>query len=106
MADIKKYSTKDSMFSLIKEWQNSPLGKKHFCEQSQIGIHKFNYWLKKYKDEGQSTPSGFTVYRVIGQTLSSNIRLSFPNGVIAEMPPGSDYILIHQLIHNWQPCLP
>jgi len=37
---------------------NSEISKHHFCKQLLIGLHKFNYWLKKYKEEFQNTPPG------------------------------------------------
>ena len=104
MTKIKKTELRETMFSLIQEWQASTIDKKHFCSQSQIGLHKFNYWLKKYKDEIQNKLPGFTSYRLIDQ--STNIRLSFPNGVVAELPVGADYLLVHQLINHYQACLP
>jgi len=37
------------MFSLIKEWQKSGMKQKDFCNQHDITLHAFYYWLRKYK---------------------------------------------------------
>jgi hypothetical protein len=104
MANIRKPELRDSMFSLIRQWLASSNDKKNFCKQAQVGIHKFNYWLKKFNDDNQNYLPGFTSYKIIDQ--SSSIRLSFPNGVVAELPAGGDYLLVHQLINQYQACLP
>jgi hypothetical protein len=104
MANIRKPELRDTMYTLIREWQASTIDKRNFCAQAQIGMHKFNYWLKKYKDQMPDKLPGFTSYRIIDQP--STIRLSFPNGVVAELPAGGDFLFVHQLINHYQACLP
>ncbi len=101
MANIERYSRKESMFALIGEWQNSPISKKQFCGQAQIGIHTFNYWLKKFNSQNENPkPPGFTEFKIVGKSNIPLVRLNFPNGIVAELPTGCDYGLVHFLINN------
>jgi hypothetical protein len=102
MADIEKYTRKESMFGLIRAWQNSSTSKKQFCDQAQVGIHTFNYWLKKFKDIRVNSGSGFTEIKIIDRNKPSSIRLNFPNGIVAELPTNCDYNMVHFLINNCQ----
>lgn len=40
---------RNTMFSLIENWQQSGLSQKAFCEQQQIAAHQFYYWYKCYR---------------------------------------------------------
>jgi|SRR5665647_1355621 len=40
---------RNTMFSLIENWQQSGLSQKAFCEQHQIVSHVFYYWYKCYR---------------------------------------------------------
>ena len=100
MANIERYTREETMFALISEWQNSSISKKQFCEQTQVGIHTFNYWLKKSKYKCQKSNHGFTEYKIIERKSHSPIRLNFPNGVVAEFPADFDYKQVHFLINN------
>jgi hypothetical protein len=102
MANIKANNSKETMFSLILEWQNSSISKKQFCEQTKVGYHTFNYWHKRFRSENENIKPGFTEYKIIDQKVQPNIRLTFPNGVIVELPSGASPNMIHYLINNWQ----
>jgi hypothetical protein len=102
MANIERYSREESMFALIGEWQNSAITKKQFCERAQVGIHTFNYWLKKFNSQNGNSKPGFTEFRIVGKPNIPIVRLNFPNGIVAELPPSCDYSLVHFLINNCQ----
>lgn len=102
MANIERYSRKESMFALISEWQNSTISKKKFCEQAVVGIHTFNYWLKKFNSQNKNSNPGFTEFKIIDKSNIPIIRLNYPNGIVAELPSGCDYGLLHFLINNCQ----
>lgn len=40
---------RNTMFSLIENWQQSGLSQRAFCEQHQIVPHVFYYWYKCYR---------------------------------------------------------
>ncbi len=35
--------------SVIEEWQHSGLTQKTFCQQRDINLHAFGYWIKKFR---------------------------------------------------------
>jgi hypothetical protein len=102
MANIERFTREESMYGLIREWQNSSSSKKRFCDQAQVGIHTFNYWLKKFKDKSVNPGTEFTEFKITDRNNPSSIRLNFPNGVVAELPANYDYKLVHFLINSCQ----
>jgi hypothetical protein len=102
MADKKVFYSKEAMFPLIREWQNSTMTKKQFCEQAKVGYHTFNYWFKKFNCENEHVKPGFTEYKVVDQKCLPGIRLSFTNGVTVELPSGTGCDMVNYLVSNWQ----
>ena len=43
------------MYALIEKYQNSPLSQKTFCQQEDLPLSTFTYWLKKYRGFQQTT---------------------------------------------------
>lgn len=43
-----------TMFPLIREWEESGLSQKEFCVQHDLKLHIFWYWLRRYRERGQS----------------------------------------------------
>jgi len=73
------------MFSLIKKWQNSGINQKNFCNQHEITLHAFYYWLRKYKQAHERSENGFVPVEI--EPLGNNskkeeIQIYYPNGVL------------------------
>jgi len=100
MANIEKFTRKESMYMLIGEWKNSAISKKQFCEQAQVGIHTFNYWLKKFNNKNDNSIPGFTEFKIMDRNNCSSIRLNFPSGIVAELPTNCDYNMVNFLINK------
>ena len=43
--------------SVIDEWRDSGLTQKSFCQQRDINLHAFGYWIKKFRIASQDTTS-------------------------------------------------
>jgi transposase-like protein len=60
----KRRYTKQKMLAYYKEWQESGLGKKAYCQQKGLTASTFFYWIKKLDLQKQSCPTpsaaGFT----------------------------------------------
>jgi hypothetical protein len=48
--------TKQKMLAYYKEWQESGLGKKAYCQQKGLTASTFFYWLKKLALQKESFP--------------------------------------------------
>jgi len=78
-------STKEQMFALIRNWENSGLTQENFFQQHGIPKSTFAYWRKKYLKEtgiGKNKDSFIPVKvdNAIG-TSQRVIELVYPNGV-------------------------
>jgi hypothetical protein len=78
------------MYPLVERWQASQKDKKSFCEEEQINLHTFVYWLKKYnrtkKEQSTSAVSDFVELQVDNRFVTEATSLvfaeiSYPNGV-------------------------
>lgn len=83
------------MYPLVKKWQQSGQSQKAFSKAHGLKAHTFQYWVKKYEKEHSSKPlpkdtSEFVPLLVSNQAgdvgTSTQIKLSYPNGVRLELP--------------------
>ena len=47
-------SCQQQMFSKIREWQQSGITQKAWCQAHQIKYHVFHYWYKRYRSSDAS----------------------------------------------------
>lgn len=95
----KKFLREKQMFELVEQWQSGDQSKKEFCNHNLININTFQYWLQKYRKKTKQ--AGFIPVKLTNPsygTLQQEIKLKFPNGVIAEMPTNTDINIIRHLI--------
>jgi transposase-like protein len=59
MTKSERENWQKEMFSLINKWKGSGINQIDFCEQHDISIHAFYYWLRKYKQTQPESGSGF-----------------------------------------------
>lgn len=69
--------TQEQMQATIKEWQNSGLSKKAFCQDRKITYQTFHYWLKRLS---VGASSGFTEVKIPRSHHTSLFELTFPSG--------------------------
>jgi len=83
------------MFELIEAWKISGETIKDFVARQDIGLSKFQYWHKKYREQN-ATEGGFIRMHPIG---GMELRLRYPNGVELLIPSGTPPSHIAELIH-------
>jgi hypothetical protein len=78
----RRVRSKEEMYPLIEEWQQSGQSQKHFCEQKHLSKSVFVYWLKKYRKQ-QDSPSGFAAVEVTGQRSGRPyLEVEYPGGTV------------------------
>jgi hypothetical protein len=40
----------EQMLRLYDQWRSEGISKQSFCNQNGLGYHKFNYWVKKFRN--------------------------------------------------------
>lgn len=72
------------MFPLIQKWERSGLRQKEFCNQHGIKPSVFWYWLRRYREEGQSAPEdvrGFVSIEMDAPAIESALaEVIYPDG--------------------------
>jgi len=86
------------MFALVDKWKSSEKTQKLFCNEHNLKIGTFAYWVAKHKQASSGKSSGgFVEVDVSGLAESSLVRIAYPNGVVVSCP--ANPALISQLIH-------
>jgi hypothetical protein len=85
MTKVERENWQQEMFSLIKKWKISGINQQEFCDQHDLSIHTFYYWLRKFR-QSESVRSGFVPVEISGinNKVQGNgeIRIEYPNGVL------------------------
>jgi len=101
MRKNQKYS-KDQMFSLILECENSGLSQEKFFDQHKISKSTFGYWRKKYlKETGHGKRKDNFIPVKVGTVKNKSpevLELVYPNGVRIVCPAGMNLSRLKQLI--------
>ena len=94
---------REQMFGLVREYEDSKVSKKIFCEHHNLSQWKFFYWQQKYhaaNDPG-SENSGKKFIRVnTGQEKNkvAQMVIYYPNGVRVELEAGMGLSDVRTLI--------
>ena len=90
---------REQMFSMIRDWQQSNLSQKAYCEQQGIGYHVFHYWYKCFRDMQRSLKDeGFISLQVhpsaTVNTSCAHVELLLADGkrLLFHQPVTSDYL--------------
>ena len=75
------------MYALIEKYQNSPLSQKAFCNQEDLPLSTFTYWLKKYRGSKQTTGTleDFIPVKInerSAQKKAEVCEIEFPGGMV------------------------
>ena len=78
------------MYALIEKSQNSPLSQKAFCQQEDLPLSTFTYWLKKYRGFKQTTgiAEDFIPVKInerSPQKQSNWCEIEFPGGIVVRI---------------------
>lgn len=82
------------MFPMMELFEQSDLSRNQFCEQMDLSVHSFNYWLNKYRKSkmalsGGSVNKEFMELKVVAPSAPmGNMRISYSNGTVIELPIG------------------
>lgn len=96
----------EKMFALVEAWRESGKTRKQFCNDHNIKVSTFAYWItRKHKIErsgnGQGheySPPGFLSVDVSGSGhRTTSVDIHYPNGVRLSVPMG-ETALISDLI--------
>ena len=55
-SNVQRRRQADEMFPIIERYLECGLTQEEFCQQKNMPLHVFHYWLKKYKREQSSAP--------------------------------------------------
>ena len=89
--------TRQQMFKLIEEWQQSNLTQKQYCEQQSIRYHVFHYWYKRYRQQQagiDNKNSSFVKLQISKPVIAGAVEIHFPGGIhlFFHEPVSSNYL--------------
>lgn len=70
----KAKHSKDSLYPLFEEYAKSEEGRMSFCERHGIGLHNYNYWWAKYREEKGLTKLSKNKGRKKGSSKSTELK--------------------------------
>jgi len=76
------------MFPLVKQYLSGNLSQSKFCKSHGIKVHNFQYWLRKYKQEGKGRQSSSHQFIPVAFNNKQDqfIRISYPGGMTIDLP--------------------
>lgn len=87
MSNKSKNSTYQQMSQHVQSWKQQKLSRKLYCQQNDLSLHKFHYWvLKLFKEEKSSSvpkkTKGFTKIPqpVAVSTMGPTFQVELTNG--------------------------
>ena len=94
---LKNPEVRRQMFDIIKQWQQSGLTKKAYCDQQSIKHHTFYYWYKRYRQQHadiDNKSSSFVKLKVEKSPASPSVEIHFPGGIrlLFHDPVSSNYL--------------
>ena len=85
----------EKMYQLVESYQQSGKSQKEFCIQSGIRLAKFNYWIRKFRQQQPS--AGFLKIETGLASEQQELEICYPNGVRLKAT-AADLSLLSQLI--------
>ena len=76
------------MFGMIEDWSQSGKTQKEYCQERGLYLSVFGYWLRKYREQRESTGPSFVKLETFGSSMG--LEIVYPNGVILRLPSGID----------------
>ena len=90
-------SSKDKMFPLVKQYNESNLSIKGFCRKNNLSASTFRYWIGQYKNSEiiKDIPS---FIHVETSPISASLEIVYPNKVSVRVS-ASDLSFVKALIN-------
>jgi hypothetical protein len=89
------------MFALVEQWEKSGQSQISFCNQQQLALVKFRYWIKKYNSATSITENNFIRLKPDYPPTIEKTEVVFPNGVKIVLPVSPDLVYLRKLISCW-----
>lgn len=70
------------MLNLVAEWRTSGVSQQQFCKAKGLTLGKFSYWVAQSKGKPDS---GFIALKPDKSTLSDQVEIHYPNGVVIKV---------------------
>ncbi len=92
-------ATRQHMFAMIEQWQQSALTQKAFCEQHSIRYYVFHYWYKRYRLQqpgAENNAGSFVKLQVAKPSSAGSVEINFPGGIriLFHEPVSSNYLKV------------
>lgn len=97
----------EEMFPIVEDWLESGLTQKDYSIQHGIALHILPYWIGKYRQSQEGGTEKIIDFSPVNFTpsLSKNIELVLPNGIMISIPTGAlDQLSPSHLHHLLQLC--
>lgn len=88
----------EKMFDLVEQWKASGMTQKAFCQQIELKVATFAYWVAKKKRSEEPATGGFALVDLTGAPSGRQVEITYPNGVRL-LVGHEDLALIGQLIN-------
>ncbi|TRX46439.1 hypothetical protein FNH22_30785 [Fulvivirga sp. M361] len=92
---MNKRKTKEEMYRLVSAWEQGGQTRAAFCQSHGLSLGTFAYWRSKYQEEHAS---GSAAFLELGDQVSEQIEITYPNGVIVKLPVGGSLSDVRSLI--------
>jgi hypothetical protein len=90
--------TRQEFDQLSKELLASGMSQKSFISERGLPLHQYYYWKKKYGNTEQKSSNKF-IQIDSAESLNSEIRLEYPNGVVLNLQSSPESKILKKLIN-------
>ncbi len=90
--------TKQEFEQLSIEMEASGMSQKSFITERGLPLHQYYYWKKKYGNSEQKPSNKFIQIDSV-ESLNSEIRLEYPNGVVLNIQSSPGSKILRKLIN-------
>ena len=109
MKDDEQNQRRDKWRKLVDEYLDSDMTQKSFCEKRNLNLPQFVYYYGQFKPEKDlmaAKPSFLPVKmpHLDRAVVTSEIKLSLPNGFQCSFPSHTDTVQIKQLVEALLSC--
>jgi transposase-like protein len=80
------YRSSAQMYPVVQAYLTGIKTKNDICNENEIPLHVFQYWLKKYQSTDEDELEGFATLQVEQTAQGGNISIYLPNGTRIEIP--------------------
>jgi len=94
-------SIQEQMFPIIEEYLSETKTQKQICQDHNLSLSKFFYWLRKYRRSNHISTDGSSAFIPITvKDRPTDCLIEFPNGVRVHLSSASNPAFIIRLIQS------